>query len=187
MSTAFASKISTLRHEKSITQKSAAEALGVSQALLSHYEKGIRECNLEFVKKAAIFYNVSADYLLGISDSKHGNQEMFDEAEIPSDSQIQTTTVFRAFSYLMNQAEEYGSSAEEIFNSYFSLAIKKYIEKNNPEKRNIFALCDMTTNALPKIIHDSSYSEEPPACIKTVDNFSTELITSSIKKSIKIK
>ena len=85
MSIGFASKISSLRREKNITQKDAAPDLGVSQALLSHYEKGIRECNLEFVKKAAVYYNVSADYLLGLSDTKHGNRDVFDEADIPDD------------------------------------------------------------------------------------------------------
>ena len=34
--------IKLLRKERVITQKQAAEDLGVSQALLSHYEKGIR-------------------------------------------------------------------------------------------------------------------------------------------------
>ncbi len=170
-----------------ITQKSAAESLGVSQALLSHYEKGIRECNLDFVKRAAAFYNVSADYLLGLSDSKHGNQEILEENDIPSDSKMQTTTVFRAFSYLMNQAEENGSGAEDIFNRYFSLAIKKYSEKNNTEKRNYFALCDMAANALPKISYDISLSENLPECLKTVNAFSEELISECIKKTIKIK
>ena len=61
----FAHTITLLRKEKKLTQKEAAEQLGISQALLSHYEKGIRECGLEFVVKAADFYGVSCDYLLG--------------------------------------------------------------------------------------------------------------------------
>ena len=93
MSIGFASKISSLRREKNITQKDAAKDLGVSQALLSHYEKGIRECNLEFVKKAAVYYNVSADFLLGLSDTKHGNRDVFDDADIPSDAEVLETVV----------------------------------------------------------------------------------------------
>ena len=57
--------IKLLRKERGITQKQAAEDLGVSQALLSHYEKGIRECGLDFVVRVADYYNVSCDYLLG--------------------------------------------------------------------------------------------------------------------------
>ena len=56
--------IKLLRKERGITQKQAAEDLGVSQALLSHYEKGIRECGLDFVVRVADYYNVSCDYLL---------------------------------------------------------------------------------------------------------------------------
>jgi transcriptional regulator with XRE-family HTH domain len=61
-----------LRQEKGISQRQAAAALGISQALLSHYENGIREPGLTFVVKACDFYNVSADFLLGRSMSRDG-------------------------------------------------------------------------------------------------------------------
>ncbi len=64
--------IKLLRKERGITQKQAAEDLGVSQALLSHYEKGIRECGLDFVVRVADYYNVSCDYLLGRSAARTG-------------------------------------------------------------------------------------------------------------------
>ena len=48
--------------------------MGISQALLSHYEKGIRECGLEFVVKVADYYDVSCDYLLGRSPERTGAQ-----------------------------------------------------------------------------------------------------------------
>lgn len=44
MNTAFPRILTLLRKERGISQKKAATDLGVSQALLSHYEKGIREC-----------------------------------------------------------------------------------------------------------------------------------------------
>ena len=66
-------RISTLlRKERGITQKQAAQDLGVSQALLSHYEKGIRECGLDFVVRVADYYDVSCDYLLGRSAERSG-------------------------------------------------------------------------------------------------------------------
>ena len=54
--------ITLLRKERGITQKQAAQELGISQAQLSHYEKGIRECGLEFVVQIADNNNVSCDY-----------------------------------------------------------------------------------------------------------------------------
>ena len=68
----FSRIITLLRKEKGVTQKQAAEDLGVSQALLSHYEKGIRECGLEFVVRVADYYGVSCGYLLGRSEGRNG-------------------------------------------------------------------------------------------------------------------
>ena len=63
---------SKLRRERGISQKKTAADLGISQALLSHYEKGIRECGLDFVIKCSKYYNVTTDYLLGISNNRNG-------------------------------------------------------------------------------------------------------------------
>ncbi len=70
----FPRTLTLLRKEKGISQKKAAAELGISQALLSHYEKGIRECGLEFLVRASDFYGVSCDYLLGRSPEKTGAQ-----------------------------------------------------------------------------------------------------------------
>ena len=61
----FSSTLSSLRREKGLSQRQAAADLGVSQALLSHYENGAREPKLEFVVRACDYYNVAADDLLG--------------------------------------------------------------------------------------------------------------------------
>lgn len=73
MNSEFPRIITLLRKEKKISQKQAASDLGISQSLLSHYEKGIRECGLEFLVKAADYYSVSCDYLLGRSPEPTGN------------------------------------------------------------------------------------------------------------------
>ncbi len=68
MDRSFPQTLSALRREKKISQRAAAAELGISQALLSHYENGAREPGLGFVCRACEFYGVSADYLLGRSD-----------------------------------------------------------------------------------------------------------------------
>ena len=72
MSTSFSRALSLLRQEKGVSQRVAAQALTVSQALLSHYENGIREPGLSFVLRACDYYNVSADFLLGRTLSRDG-------------------------------------------------------------------------------------------------------------------
>ena len=65
MNSDFPRIITFLRKERGLSQKQVATDLGISQALLSHYEKGIRECGLDFLVKAADYFEVSCDYLLG--------------------------------------------------------------------------------------------------------------------------
>lgn len=72
MNADFPRILTLLRKERGISQKKAAEELGISQALLSHYEKGIRECGLDFLVRTADFYGVSCDYLLGRSPERTG-------------------------------------------------------------------------------------------------------------------
>lgn len=73
MNTDFPRVITLLRKERKISQKKAAADLGVSQALLSHYEKGIRECGLDFLVRISEYYDVSCDYLLGRSPEPKGS------------------------------------------------------------------------------------------------------------------
>lgn len=83
MNNDFPRIITLLRKERGLSQKKAAEELDVSQALLSHYEKGIRECGLEFVVKAAEFYDVSCDYLLGRTPHRSGATITVDDIPEP--------------------------------------------------------------------------------------------------------
>ena len=89
MNADFSRVLSLLRQEKGISQRKAASALGISQALLSHYENGIREPGLAFVTKACDYYHVSADYLLGRSLSRDGAvieaEELADASEAKED------------------------------------------------------------------------------------------------------
>lgn len=72
MNNDFARILTLLRKERGLSQKEASEKLGVSQALLSHYENGKRECGLDFLCTTADFYNVSCDYLLGRTTERRG-------------------------------------------------------------------------------------------------------------------
>ena len=79
----FSRCLSLLRQEKGISQRAAAKDLGISQALLSHYENGVREPGLAFVTRACDYYNVSADFLLGRTLTKDGStivspEELYD-------------------------------------------------------------------------------------------------------------
>ena len=81
----FSRTLSLLRQERGVSQRTAASDLGISQALLSHYENGIREPGLSFVVKACDYYHVSADFILGRTLSRDGSmltsEEVLNTAE----------------------------------------------------------------------------------------------------------
>ena len=85
MNEALGRSLALLRQEKGLSQRSVAKDLGISQALLSHYENGIREPGLNFVAKACDYYHVSADYLLGRTLSRDG--AMIEAGELVDASQ----------------------------------------------------------------------------------------------------
>lgn len=64
----FSVRLKQLRVEKGITQKQASEALGLSKNTFGNYELGIREPSLDVLKKICLLFDVSSDYLLGLSD-----------------------------------------------------------------------------------------------------------------------
>lgn len=72
MQRTFSTAISELRKARGLSQRAAAADLGISQALLSHYENGAREPGLAFVCRACRYYGVSADFMLGLADEPAG-------------------------------------------------------------------------------------------------------------------
>lgn len=93
MASEFNRILALLRKERGITQKQAAADLGISQAQLSHYEKGIRECSLAFVVQVADYYGVSCDYLLGRSADRSG--QTISVADLPETGASTSGSVYR--------------------------------------------------------------------------------------------
>ena len=77
----FCQTLSALRKSRGLSQRKVAQSLGISQALLSHYENGAREPGLSFVVKACDYYGVSADYLLGRTAVSHSYAERLEEIQ----------------------------------------------------------------------------------------------------------
>ena len=66
----FNERIRELREENNLTQTNLAKELLIDQRSLSFYEIGKYEPNLDTLKRIAIYFNVSTDYLLGLTDNK---------------------------------------------------------------------------------------------------------------------
>ena len=124
MEKSFSVTLTELRKEKRLTQKDAAAKLGISQALLSHYEKGIRECSREFLIKAADFYGVSCDYLLGRTAERTGEIGIDVNKTVPGDSELSAETLERALAAVKDMLDR---SKDEKLNLLFAVELYRFV------------------------------------------------------------
>ncbi len=61
-------RIRELREDNDFTQKKLASVLNCSQQVYSNYELGQRDIPTDILIKLSYFYNVSTDYILGLTD-----------------------------------------------------------------------------------------------------------------------
>lgn len=161
MASDFSRTLALLRREKRISQRTAAGDLQVSQALLSHYENGLREPGLSFVVRAADYYGVSCDYLLGRSMSRDGGTALTPapaetgEEEAAGGAALNKKLVADAACVLLDAAAKSGSQqlVDEL-TTYLSTAeykLFRYLyatDKSNPseafrtDEDRFDALCD---------------------------------------------
>ena len=68
------SRIKQLREKRGLIQEILAAELGITQQMLSKYERDVTLIKVDILKKIATYFNVTTDYLLGISDVKRDLQ-----------------------------------------------------------------------------------------------------------------
>ena len=121
--------ITFLRKERGLSQKQVAGDMGISQALLSHYEKGIRECGLDFLVKTAEYYGVSTDYLLGRTVQRNFTADPFEAAEkevvINTEKGSMINKINR--SLLMNTTSVIYDLLAKIGNKHLTNAVSNYL------------------------------------------------------------
>ena len=62
-------RIRDLREDHDLTQKEMAHNLNCSQQVYSNYELGQRDIPTDILIKLSDFYDVSVDYILGLSNN----------------------------------------------------------------------------------------------------------------------
>ncbi|MBQ7638210.1 MAG: helix-turn-helix transcriptional regulator [Clostridia bacterium] len=62
-------KLRDLREDRDVKQSALAALLGTTQSNYSKYELGRSRLSIDDLKKLCEFYNVSADYILGLPEN----------------------------------------------------------------------------------------------------------------------
>lgn len=174
MNSEFSKKLSLLRQERGVSQRTAARDLGISQALLSHYENGIREPGLGFVVRACDYYRVSADFMLGRTLARDGS--MLDSEEILSAEDeghilrgsvmatLQTKLIGGAVSVLFGLLGKLGdkdairSAAEYLYHAVYSLYRHMYRLSGGNEALFTLAAEDCGLTAAGMAVAETEYA-----------------------------
>ena len=67
----YADRMRNLRQDNDLSQKNVADMLGVAQTTYSQYELEKRPMPIDYLIALCKFYDVSADYMLGLSNRKN--------------------------------------------------------------------------------------------------------------------
>lgn len=65
----FQERLKELRKEDGITQKTLAQAIGITCDCIGFWKHGRSEPSIEFIIALAKYFGVTTDYLLGVADS----------------------------------------------------------------------------------------------------------------------
>lgn len=68
------SRINQLRENRGLIQEILASELGITQQMLSKYERDVLCIKVDVLKRIAEYFNVTTDYLLGVSEVKRDLQ-----------------------------------------------------------------------------------------------------------------
>lgn len=66
--TKFSERLKELRQEKNLSTRALAQAIGVSNSVISKWEKGQRVPSIDNLYNLAVFFGVSSDFLIGLQD-----------------------------------------------------------------------------------------------------------------------
>lgn len=83
----FPQRLRQCRKQKGLSLKELANEFGISHSTLSKYETGSRRPDPETLIMLAKYFNVSTDYLLGLSPTPYGSLLAVNATELPPDAQ----------------------------------------------------------------------------------------------------
>ncbi len=93
-------RLSELRKQKNVSKKDLSFELGLEQSTYGKYELGQRQPSIEILRKLSEYFDVSVDYLLGITN-------------IPNSTEKNTLTLNEAAGVLQNKLAQMDIDIEE--------------------------------------------------------------------------
>ena len=153
---AIGERIKALRISKKLTQDEVAHALNVKRETVTRWETGARDIKTEITILLSKYFNVSADYLLGLTENTSTN---ISEIGISNKTGFSTLTVEN----ILNLSAEHKIILDKIINE---LLKSDLLEKFEELKENNIKLINLyqTDSIYNKLVEDEELT------YNTIDN-----------------
>lgn len=119
------SRIKQLREKRGLIQEILASELGITQQMLSKYERDINFIKVDILKRIAVYFNVTTDYLLGLSEVKRDLQ-----------GQLKVNETLDEYYDLVEIYKNLDKYDQEMIWSIIQI-IKKFDEKRKREQKRV--------------------------------------------------
>lgn len=136
----FSRILRELRDEKKLTQQELADELGVARMTINFYESNRRTPDIKFAVKAANFFNVSVDYLVGNSNIKSKQDHRYTKEQVDKLEDIiyhlpasASQDLLGALCEVLKVAHEKGIEREMLYLLSMTAFHSKYIAYAEPE------------------------------------------------------
>ena len=137
----FSNRLIALRKERGLTQHELAKALSMSRSTLSGYETEGKEPPFDALCKFASYFDVTTDFLLGISSARTHNDVVFTNDtqnftasydRLPADVKSLVAATFDSFYLILSRDMKLGRTDRlELYRDLFAL-----IQKDRADVRN---------------------------------------------------
>ncbi len=125
----FRERLKDLRDELRIDQKEMGKKLNVSQSAYGYYEQGRNEPSLETLVKIAQIFDVTTDYLLGLSNTRENPvyYSVSDKVSLSS-TEMETLQQMKATSFLDELSQDPLKNVDRLYRYW------KFIQDEHPDK-----------------------------------------------------
>lgn len=136
----FKERFAALRADSGLSQNKLGKALSLSPATIGYYENGDRLPDIETAARIANYFNVSADYLLGLSDVKSTEQDMKTACKVTGLSEKAINNIkstYYLFPRLEREGTEHALSTNPIYGEYEREACEEYIFAHSERNKHV--------------------------------------------------
>ena len=106
LKTAPPNRIKQLREERKMTQDTLAGYIGAARSSVSMWEQNLRPIPVEYIFPLMSLFNVSSDYILGLSPNRHNSPDVIGEIDLSQLDNSDRDLLYNIYLFLLAKKQK---------------------------------------------------------------------------------